>query len=114
MRLFVSIKCFSAFLLMCNVFFIKKNKYSINPVMSVLLFFTFLFFLFRPLHEKGIYVWKIMFFLASLSGKNIIFSLDSGKILSILRFCREICLSKVCTYPVISLSNILSERCWGK
>ena len=50
-----------------------------------------------------------MFFLASLSGKNIIFSLDSGKILPILRCCLEICLSKVCTNPVISLSNILSE-----
>ena len=41
-----------------------------------------------------------MFFMASLSGKNIsFFSLDSGKILSILRCCLEICLSKVCTNP---------------
>ena len=41
-----------------------------------------------------------MFFMASLSGKNIsFFSLDFGKILSILRCCLEICLSKVCTNP---------------
>ena len=41
-----------------------------------------------------------MFFMASLSGKNIsFFSLDSGKILSVLRCRLEICLSKVCTNP---------------
>ena len=49
-----------------------------------------------------------MFFFASLSGKNIsYFSLDSGKILSILRYCLEMHLSKVCTNPDISIYSII-------
>ena len=43
-------------------------------------------------------VWKIMLLSTSLSGKNMSFlSWDSGKIVSILRYCLEIWLSKVHT-----------------
>ena len=50
------------------------------------------------------FVWKIMLLWTSLSGKIVSFLCwDSGKIVSILRYCLEIWLSKVCTNPA-----------WGK
>ena len=67
------------------MYFIKKNKDSIKPAMSV--FYQFLdFFLFQPLHEDVMSGKSCTFWLVCQGGKISIFSIDPGKILSILRF----------------------------
>ena len=107
-----------------TLYFIKNKKGSMNPVLikCLSLVFTFHFALFLTTTWKRCdvnpypwdwkvpwlngclmvsVVWKIMILSTSLSGKNMSFlSWDSGKIVSILRYCLEIWLSKGHTNPV--------------